>query len=536
MKNIFLFFLWFINLALVANCYANNISVSNVSITSPNATAKTAKVQFDISWENSWRTGLNYDAAWVFIKYSTDSGTTWRHATLKTSGTTPTGFSVGSGTGIEIIVPTDKVGAFVQRSANGAGTLSTTSVQFVWDWGSDKLSSDGTTAIVSTDSARVKVFAIEMCYIPQGAFYVGDGTSSNINGHFESAVSGTAKQITGEDALILGGGGAGSLGNNHASGMNTDCDDFNDSTSQTLPAEFPKGYNAFYLMKYELSQGQYRDFLNTLTRTQQAARVATTVTAGTTSVTNRYVMANSSTLAYRNGIRCDATIHTSNPITFYCDLDGDGTPNETTDGEWISCNYLLWADLAAYADWVGLRPMSELEFEKAARGIATAVVDEYAWGTTNITQVTGISNGGLINETGSNTGNGLCVYSNNASVQGPLRSGYAANASTSRETSGAGYYGNMDLSDNIWERAVTVGNAGGRAFTGLHGDGVLSTGGDMDVTNWPVASTAEGTGFRGGNWVDVVTYVRTSARRYGSSAITSRNMVYGGRLCRTSGS
>ncbi len=534
MKNLFFLILLFF---LSSNCYANNIAVNNVSFISQNTTTDTMTIQFDISWANSWRDTDNYDAAWVFIKYSTDFGITWSHATLKTSGTTPSGFSIGSGTAIEIIVPTDKKGAFIQRSATGNGTLSTTSIQFVWDYGTDIAAS---TKDADAGRAIARVMGIEMVYIPQGAFYVGDATTSNVTGQFSAHNTTAVFQVTGEGALTLGGSTAGNLGNNNASGMHSDCDDFNNSTTQSLPAEFPKGYNAFYLMKYELSQGQYRDFLNTLTRTQQAARVGTTVTAGTTSVTNRYVMANSSSLQYRNGIRCDATIHTSNPITFYCDVDGNGSSttasNGSTDGEWISCNYLSWGDLAAYGDWAALRPMTELEFEKAARGTSSAVANEYAWGTTNITNANTIANSGATNEGVTETGNGLCNY-NNDGVTAPLRSGFAATASTGRETAGAGYYGNMDLSGNNWEKVVTVGNVGGRAFTGLHGDGVLAANGAMDVTNWPSATTAEGSGFRGGDWYLDVLYLRLSDRVFASYAYNTRYYAYnGGRLCRTAGS
>lgn len=53
---------------------ANNLAVTNVSITSINAT--TADIAFDISWSNSYRwmesvagnSLTNHDAVWVFIK------------------------------------------------------------------------------------------------------------------------------------------------------------------------------------------------------------------------------------------------------------------------------------------------------------------------------------------------------------------------------------------------------------------------------------------------------------------------------------
>ena len=48
-------------------------------------------------------------------------------------------------------------------------------------------------------------------------------------------------------------------------------------------------------------------------------------------------------------------------------------------------------DLVAYLDWAALRPMTELEYEKIARGSAEAIVPgEYAWGSTSITTETEI--------------------------------------------------------------------------------------------------------------------------------------------------
>ncbi|MDP5171806.1 MAG: hypothetical protein NWR72_16275 [Bacteroidia bacterium] len=35
--------------------FANNIEVSNVSLSWQNTTTQTVLVQFDVSWENAWR-------------------------------------------------------------------------------------------------------------------------------------------------------------------------------------------------------------------------------------------------------------------------------------------------------------------------------------------------------------------------------------------------------------------------------------------------------------------------------------------------
>ena len=107
-----------------------------------------------------------------------------------------------------------------------------------------------------------------------------------------------------------------------------------------LDASFPKGFAAFYCMKYEISQQEYVDFLNNLTATQATARYPV-------QTTNRY------------------------SITF-------GSGVYSTKKPYVACNFLSWADLAAYLDWSGLRPMSELEFEKVCRGTVTPVAFEFA--------------------------------------------------------------------------------------------------------------------------------------------------------------
>ena len=59
--------------------FANNITVSNVDLIAPIALDKNTMVQFDLTWENSWRNDINWDAAWVFMKFSIDDGLTNNH-------------------------------------------------------------------------------------------------------------------------------------------------------------------------------------------------------------------------------------------------------------------------------------------------------------------------------------------------------------------------------------------------------------------------------------------------------------------------
>ncbi|MDD5654252.1 MAG: hypothetical protein PHR91_01235, partial [Candidatus Omnitrophica bacterium] len=81
-----------------------------------------------------------------------------------------------------------------------------------------------------------------------------------------------------------------------------------------------------------------------------------------------------------------------------------------------------------------------------------------------------------------------------------------------RINDGASYYGAMNLTGNCWERCVTVGHPLGRAYDGLHGDGVLTEDGFADVANWP-GKDGTGAGNRGGVWSSpALIYLRVNVR------------------------
>ena len=471
-------FLFLINfIGVTSACYSNNINVSGVTITGQNTVSDFTLVQFNISWDNSWRTSTlesNWDAAWVFVKWRLKNQTTWNHATLNTTGhTAPAGST--------ITAPADGKGIFIYRSANGIGTNNWIGAQLRWNYGVDGL--------LDGDLVEVCVYAVEMVYVPQGAFYAGDGTVTNIRGQFEAGTSGTPFLVSSEAAITMGGGGAGSLGNNNATGMAAPFDDFDDITVKTLPAAFPKGFNAFYMMKYEISQEQYAEFLNKLTYTQQTTR--TTVAPNSAAGTN--VLG----VGARNGIDIQTPgVSTTTPAIYACNDNQNTIYNEAGDGQNIACNFLSWADLTAYLDWNGLRPFTELEYEKACRGgNLSPVPDEYAWGNTSITGATGVSNAGFANEVATNPG----ANAVNNNLTGPMRVGNFAQAATNRQTAGASYFGAMELSGNLYERPVTVSNATGRAFTGINGDGTLDATGNANTINWP-GINAIGCGFKGDSW------------------------------------
>jgi hypothetical protein len=173
-----------------------------------------------------------------------------------------------------------------------------------------------------------------------------------------------------------------------------------------LPAAFPNGYASFYCMKRHVRAGHYTDFLNMLDATQAEAR-------------------------YTDKVR-------------YGQIGRSGTPPQYTcssQDSWRACVALSWADGATFAAWAGLRPMTELEYEKVTRGPM-----EPGWDTGDVLD-----------------------HPSYWEVQ----------------------------SINGWrvpiERAVTVGNAKGRGFKGTHGRGTPALPAD-----WP-QEDAVGAGIRGGH-------------------------------------
>jgi hypothetical protein len=174
--------------------------------------------------------------------------------------------------------------------------------------------------------------------------------------------------------------------------------------------------------------------------------------------------------------------------------------------------------------------MTELEYEKSCRGgNQNPAASEFAWGNTSATALTGLSNASNMSETASSSSSNIAY--NNSFTTGPVRTGIFATGSTSRATSGSGYYGNMELSGNLWERVVTVGNSTGRTFSGVHGNGTLTSGGASDVSGWPAAA---GTGWKGGSWLNTTTNsATTSDRAQAANTDNTRAADAGGRGVRT---
>jgi hypothetical protein len=133
------------------------------------------------------------------------------------------------------------------------------------------------------------------------------------------------------------------------------------------------------------------------------------------------------------------------------------------------------------------------------------------------------------------SGTGNCNYTpTNGATNGPQRCGiFAASALlNNREETGGSYYGIMELTGNLYERAVSAGDPQGRSFTGLHGDGQVSTSGAANVANWPL-DTGEGIGYRGGSYTNDTPFVFVSDRNDAANSFSGSNSRIGFRGVRT---
>ena len=469
--------------------WANGISVTNVALV--NVGGGLAEVEFDLSWSNGWNLTwaedggslmvTNHDAAWVFVKFRVGPGE-WRHAWLAPSGHTATG-------GTRIDTASDggatNLGAWVYLDASGAGSVSCPAMRLRWDYTKNGLA--------GTNSVDISVHAIEMVYVPQAAFYLGSG-GAEYYGFYTYPTSITPFLVTSEAALPVG------TTNDYLAypvGYWSGGDEFGANNWRggdgmgPIPATFPKGYAAFYAMKYEITQGQYADFLN------DAGGFAATYFPN----------------AYLNN---RLTLHLVNG-------------QYVADAPDRACNYLSWSDLAAYLDWAALRPMTELEFEKLCRGPLPVVANEFAWGSVNSTAIAGFSGS---DGSGAETATPAGANANHSSnIGGPVRAGIFATTNSTRFAAGAGYYGAMELSGNLNEIVISVGHPDGRAFSARHGDGQLA----VRPPTWP-AEASVGVQTRGGSWQSGSPGLRTSSRAgvfRDTTYLDSRRPHMGGRGVRS---
>lgn len=487
------------------------LQANDLKITAPEVNGST--ISFSIAWENSWNfTGTstaphNKDATWVFIKARSSAESPWFHLPLLPDAEQANEPNTCNPT-LALQVSEDRKGAFVSLAQNGAATIGSCRLE---------LEADTTLDLSKLD---FRIFGIEMVSIPQGSFYAGDGVSKY---SFQDAATQGPYLLSAEDKIETG----------EENGLSSRDDN---QPAGSIPAPFPKGYNAFYCMKYEISQGQFTDFLNSLSPQQQANHIA--VPPGSAAGT----FALAPYAQSRNAIAIQYPAIQNLPAVFALNGNKNERYNEAEDGGTRACNFLNWENIAAYLDWAALRPMTELEFEKICRGPHEPITREFAWGTELVLNANTTTADGSPEETVGETSEvpyGLANHGDGAQkdfLQGPLRTGFAANAGTTRITAGSSFYGVMEMSGNVWEACVSTSSQG-LGFKGNPGDGRLAEDGLAMQESWPAK---EGSGHRGGAWNSLIrndlSYefrdLATSDRYYAFLPVSRRNTT-GGRGVRT---
>jgi formylglycine-generating enzyme required for sulfatase activity len=485
----------FILLTALSSAKANNVRVENASRTGANLD----EIEFTLSWENSWDVAgapANHDAVWVFIKFRECGMTTneWSHALLSTTMTdhsfdTDIAYATpvletdrfGNGTG-------HNTGVMIKRATTGIGDIANQTVRL------KIVGSSNGVALDSGTEYDIKVFGIEMVYIPEEQFYAGDGTS---NRHiFEPGTNPTQPVLIDSENPVA-------------------ISHYSASYEHTLPAEFPKGYGGFYVMKYEITHGQYVAFLNTINSGMQ---------------TNRAYIYN-----------------------YYShDIQHDGSEYYTNSEDRVK-NYLSFEDLLSYLDWAALRPMTELEFEKTCRGPLDFVPGEHAWGTGQLSEIKDVTevdgavpgveyaitppdaNCHINYTTYTISGGQFTTGSGSYTNRGPVAAGmFARTAPLDRIGTGATYYGVMEMSGNVYEYCIQTNtyytDENPSPYTGIWGDGQIDASGYYDVVHWPTNSDGYYFIQKGGSWNQNHLYSRVSDRNYGRQTnYSSRSPESGGR-------
>jgi hypothetical protein len=334
---------------------------------------QTALLRFDIRWAHSWARGGFHDAAWVFFKIRADEKSEWRHVRLAADRVlNPAGYGQETGGApLAFLVPDGPegfTGAFLRRATPGSGQLVAKGVTVV----------AALEAAVLNGKPEIRGFGVEMVYVPEGPFFVGLGAEEPMpSGGYGlgGAEQNWLYQYTRSDgkdinasflysrigyvnAWIIGSpedklpayrvNSAGPIPTGRQKGSLWAVDIKPEDTGE-IPAAFPNGYAAFYCMKFPwITQGQYADFLNTLTAAQAKPRY----------------WPEGHGLAVGGGGSAVKRLGKAPNFTYAATKPDEMCP-------WIS-----WQDAMTYAAWAGLRPMTELEFEKTLRGPEFAVPND----------------------------------------------------------------------------------------------------------------------------------------------------------------
>jgi hypothetical protein len=467
----------------------DNVYFSRISLNPRDA--QTAVIQFDLAWSGSWRHDVNHDAVWIFFKYriAGDAQKTWRHVFLKADQVlNPTGYGQGAAadlsfewgcspgaktfkapgdTQFDFLVPDGAdgfTGAFVRRADHGVSAqASGAKLTVLWDL----TKAEG----VKPDTpVAIKAYGLHMVYVAEGPYSLGSGATES--GAFHTF---QPEKARGAEKERISTGGA-TMVIHEETAAEDEFPPYRVTSSNAIPtgrtpgrlwarsdeppdggeipATFPNGFRAFYMMYCPMPQAVYAAFLSSLPpelaeyHHEQGDHATDSGWAG----------------AIRK-------------------VDNPENPYEFHHGRLKShCTWWLkWDDATTFAAWSGLRPLTELENEKALRGPRLPAREEAGnsfWG---------------------------------------------------------GSYGGGRYNAHPREMVVTVATTNGLAYRGTHGAG--------SPTNWPAdwpsGKTALGTGIRNGQEANCgITELRgpmwcTSCRLSANLNDAERGKLYGFRAART---
>ncbi len=426
-----------------------------------------------VEWSGSWRNDRNHDAAWLFYKLSGripgDDGVVSRHARIKSVlAVEPVDPDGPPGTAT---IAADGTGVFVSAAAAHQGDAA-------WIV---EVELDGAVLNAFRPSAAT-AHALEMVYVPEGPFSTGDAdeNAKAYAAYYTSDADGGwrgAFEIGSEVGFEVG-PAAGALY------YDIGGSEYRGDQAGPVPDAFPKGFDAFYVMKHEVTQGDFAAFLNHIA--DQGARPWEPD---------------------------DDWLAPENYGSIRADGDGfvAGEPKQPM-------NYMTFTDMLGFLDWAALRPITDLEFTKAARGPQIPAGFDYPWGSGSKTRL---------------------LRHRDADGAWTAGAGDIALSDATKEELGASYYWVMDLAGGLWERVVTLSHADGRAFEGSHGDGHVDENGRATNADWPARLDPEagGYGYRGGGqygsnprlYNEYNPHSPISLRPYGGWGGGDRSIGYGGR-------
>lgn len=453
-------------------CFANNLKTSTPILYLEHGEAYAV---FNVSWDNGWQNSKNHDAIWLHFKSISNNGD-YHHIKVAPKGHTMMANFGNPSFQLDFETTKDSIGVFIFSKNKFRGDVHVT-VKI-------KLHGDDFKKI-NTRRSSFSVFGIEMVKIPEGGFELGDPSegAQNYGSFYQPKSENDFSNLLTIDLekTEIAVAKNGSLFYQKKEGYEGD-------QTGIIPAEYPKGVAAFYTMKYEITEGQYVDFLNSISTDLLQERII---------INEKNYKENEGTIEQKEN-------------KFFTSF-----PNKP-------CQFLSWDDAMAFSDWSGLRPMTELEFTKAARGKNKAAKSKYPWGNDQKEKVQRLPNE-----------DGVLVMNNGWSEEKLSEKNLVYFA--------ASYYWVMDLSGSLWERVITVGHPNGRNFRGTHGDGILSSKGFATNNDWAKGEeNSGGVGYRGGGFYgykrgyhEYNPFSPIAFRPYGGWHGTSRAKAYGGRLVRT---